>query len=804
MLKNYVVVALRNLRSNVGFAFINVTGLALGLACFTLIVLFVQNELSYDRYHKNAENIYRIEVSTTSPQGVQDAAQTPPFWIPDLVDEIPEIVSAVRMKPPRQKWMVRYEDKVYSEKLWTFADASIFDIFDIPLIQGNPESALVDPDAVVISESTAKKYFGENDPMGKVISLDSQYDLTVSGVMRDTPETSHFHYDFLASFVSLQDPNRYYLTNALTAQFPFSYTYLLLENGADAAGIAEKMRPFIESRLPAGFVDQGISIDPRLTALTDIHLRSHLADEVEANGSLPTVLIFIAIAIFVLLIASVNFMNLATAKSAGRAREVGVRKVMGAEKFDLILQFLGESVMISGIALVFALALAAGALPVFNNLTGKSFLYAELFSPMILIMLVAVTAIVGLVSGSYPAFFLSAFQPAAVLKGTFKAKAASGFSLRDGLVVFQFAISIMLIIATAVVYQQMSFVSNQPLGFDKEQVLVVQLTDPTPTNLYPVFRDRIVQHPKVLSVSAANGTPGGLNQEFRTRPINADADESWVSAWYAVDFEFTETLGIEMAAGRPLQSGYSTDSTAAIMINESAATAYGFTNPEDALDQEIEIIGFNGFQSRIVGVTKDFHIKSVHERVGPITMSYFGNFHFFAFVRLQMDDLDETLSSLEQSWNELLPGYLFEYSFLDEDFDQLYRSEAVLQTLLEYFALLTVFIACLGLFGLASFAAEQRTKEIGIRKTMGATVPGVAYLLTRDLARLVVPAFIIAAPLSYYLMQEWLNSFAYSTSIGIGIFVVTFVSAISIASLTVGYKAVKAASANPVDSLRYE
>lgn len=395
-------------------------------------------------------------------------------------------------------------------------------------------------------------------------------------------------------------------------------------------------------------------------------------------------------------------------------------------------------------------------------------------------------------------------MPAEVLKGTFSSAGRRSLTLRDALVVFQFAVSIALIIATAVVYSQMKYVSEKSLGFDKEQVLVVQLTDPTPTNLYPVYRDAILRHSKVLNVSAANGTPGGLTQEVRIRPANASTDENWVSAWYATDFDYTQTMGIEMAAGRPLMTEFSTDSTLAVVINEVAAASFGWTNPEDAVGQEVEFVGFGNFRPRIVGVTKDFHTKSVHESIGPVVMSFFGNFHFFAFVRMQMDDLEATLASLEETWQAVVPGYLFDYSFLDQDFDRLYRSEAVLQRLLEYFALLTIFIACLGLFGLASFAAERRTKEIGIRKTMGASVPGVVFLLTKDLTRLVIPAFILAAPLAYFVMQRWLDSFAYSTNISLMTFVLTFIAALVIAGITVGFQALRAAVANPVESLRYE
>ncbi|MCH8122086.1 MAG: ABC transporter permease [Bacteroidetes bacterium] len=804
MLENYFKVALRNLRSSKGFAFINVAGLAIGLACFTLILLFVRDELSYDRHHERADNIYRISVQINSQQGEQDLAQTPPFWIPGLVDEIPEVKNAVRFKPPRQKWMVSYENVNFSEIRWVFADSTVFDIFDIDLVQGVSERALTDPFTVVINESMARKYFGRRDPVDRILSLDNQYDFRVTAVMKDAPTTSHFQYDFLASFISMQDPQQLYLTDVPAVTFPFAYTYLLLDENVDLSQVDNKIDTFVNNAIPANQRAGGITIDADLIPLTDIHLKSHRSDEIVANASMGTVLVFIAIAIFILLIASVNFMNLATARSSGRAREVAVRKVVGASRSHLVRQFLGESVLISLLALFVGLLLAIISLPVFNSLTGKEFGLLHLFDPGTIAIVIGVTLVTGLVSGSYPAFFLSAFEPATVLKGTFNLSGRNGIKLRDALVVFQFAISIALIIATAVVYNQMKFINGKSLGFDKDQVLVVELTDPTPTRLYPVFRDAIVRHPNVLSVTAANGTPGGFTQEIRIRPGHITTDENWVAAWYATDFLYTETLGIEMAAGRPLTSDFSSDSTRAVVINETAAAAFGWTNPEEAIGQEVEFLGFGNARLQIVGVTKDFHTKSVHEVIGPVVMSHFANFHFFAFVRLQMDDLQQTIASLEESWTNILPGYLFDYSFLDDDFDQLYRSDVVLQQLLKYFALLTIFIACMGLFGLASFAAERRSKEIGIRKAMGASVPGIAYLLTRDLVRLVIPAFIIATPLAYFAMRSWLNDFAYSTEMSIATFAAVFTASLVIATATVGIQAARAALENPIKALRNE
>ena len=809
MLKNYLKIALRNLRKHKAYSLINVAGLAIGLACFTLIVLFVQDELSYDRYHPDADRLYRIAIEIEASEGATRNAQSPPLWTTALLESYPEVEKAVRFKPPRQTWMVRYQDRQFSEKTWVFADSSVFEVFGVNLRRGTPETALTAPFTVVISEAMVEKYFRDEDPIGKTITIDNQYDFAVTGVFEDVPDNTHFHFDFLASFVSMNDPQTLYLLNVLEFPFPFSYNYVLLEEGATKEAFEAKMPGFIEAHVPPQFLQGGRQMRAFLQPITDIHLHSTLENEIEANGDASVVYIFLAVGLFILLIACVNFMNLATARSASRAKEVGMRKVVGAQRRHLIGQFLGESALLALVALVLAMVLVALALPTFGSLTGKAITIGTLIAPTFVLALIGVALTVGLLAGSYPAFFLSAFRPAAVLKGELRAGAGRGTWLRKGLIVFQFFISIGLIIGTGIVYNQMQYARDKKLGFDKEHVVVVQMTDPNASRHYQSFKDAVLQHPNVLNVSAGFSTPGGLIGQATMRPFEDSQEQSWQMLTYFTDFDFVETMGMEIAAGRDFSTAFSTDSTNAMLINETAARAFGWHDPNNAVGKDIVFAGNNAQPIRVIGVVKDFHSQSVREKIAPTVIGFGGQGTpqwFFAFVRIQPGDIPGTIASLEQTFEQVIPGYAFLYSFLDEDFEKLYKSEAVLGSLLGYFALLTIFIACLGLFGLASFTAEQRTKEIGVRKTLGASVGNIIVLLSKEFTTLVVIAFVVAAPAALWAMTQWLEGFAYSMDL-VGawwIFLGAGAAALLIAWLTVGYQSIRAALTNPVEALRYE
>ncbi len=801
MLSNYLTVGLRLLRTQRVFAFLNIAGLALGFACFLLIALFVREELSYDTQYREADSLYRVHMTAESSQGTQKLAQTPPNWLPGIVDQLAEIETAVRFKPPRQKWMVGYETDNYAETKLAFADHQVFDMFGIELVVGQPSTAIEAPFTMVISESMVQKYFGAEEPIGKTLVLDNQYDFTVTGIMKDMLPSSHMQYNFFTSFSSLTDPTQLYLVDVTTAPFPFTYTYVKLTPGASSEEVAEAISAFAMANAP----QTGIEVSAELMPVTDIHLQSNLGDEINANGSVTTVWIFSSIAMFILLIACINFMNLSTARSAKRSREVGIRKVMGAAKDQLITQFLGEAVLTSFIAFIFALGLAMLALPVFNSLTGKEYAILNLFQPGLMGIMVATALVVGLVSGSYPAFFLSSFAPAIVLKGTHEHKGKGRLSLRDALVVFQFAISIALIIATATVYMQMVYISELDLGFDKEQVVTVELTDPTPSSRFPALRDAYAQLPGVESVSGGMGAPAGFSNPAQMRSVNATDDDNIPLTLYFVRYDYTETLGMEMAAGRSFTEDFPADTLGGIVLNEQAVADLGFESAEAAVGERVRFPGFNqgGPGLQIIGVVKDFNTSSVHQDIGPVAMIY-NFFAFYAFVRLNPNAASDTISQMEQIWADVVPGYVFDVRFMDERFGALYETEKVLRKLLLYFAGLTIFIACLGLFGLASYAAEKRTKEVGIRKAMGASIGGVTVMLTRDLVKLIVPAFILAAPIAWFAMNNWLAGFSYATEQSIITYGVAFVSAVLISLVTVSWQSIRAASVNPIQSLRYE
>ncbi|MFV1979784.1 MAG: ABC transporter permease, partial [Rhodothermia bacterium] len=821
MFKNYLTVALRNLAKYRAYSLINVVGLAIGLASFVLILLFVQDEFSFDRHHENADDIYRLVVDIRNANGFTQTAQSGTAWGPDFQRDFPEVASMVRMKPPNQKWMVGREDLQFYEKDVAFVDSTIFDVFSIPFVRGNPESALDAPFKIVISEEMAAKYFRGEDPIGKTISLDNQYDFEVTAIMRDMPRNGHFRFGFLLSISTLGRVPIYGNVNFLTQHFPQVYTYLLLQPGTSPAALEAKFPDFVTNYIGAAFPldDMGIEVDLFLQPLTDIHLRSHRANEIAANGDITTVYIFLAIALFILLIASINFMNLATARSASRAREVGMRKVVGAQRSHLVGQFIGESVLLSLIALVVAVVPVWLLLSTFNTLTGKDIPVSALAQPAMAFGLIGVAVVVGLLSGTYPAFFLSSFRPVEVLKGKLRAGSGRGADLRKGLIVAQFFVSIVLIVSTGIVYLQMDYVSNKKLGFDKEHVVVVELTDPTPRTLYRTYQQMLQQDPSIIDVSASSSAPASTVFEFQMQPLTAAPDENWTLKAYMSDFRFVETLDIDLLAGRTHSPDFPIDTVAAMggpgrgndaplifstaVINRTAAEGFGWDDPEEALDKEIGFAGGGNLAFRIVGVVEDFHSQSVRETISPTIIAFANEQAFqYALVRIRPGEIGQTIARMRQHWDEILPAYAFEYTFLDEDFAGLYQADTLVSTLLGYFALLTIFIACLGLFGLASFTAEQRTKEIGVRKTLGASVAGIIVLLSKEFATLVAIAFVVATPVALWAMSKWLGGFAYRMDLVQSWWIVLSAGfgALLIALVTVSYQSMKAALTNPVDA----
>jgi len=810
MIKSYLTIALRTLIRQKGYTAINIIGLAIGMASCILILLYVQDELSYDRHHEKAGQIYRLANEAHIGGQQIRSAQTPAPWGPALAREFPEVLQAMRFKTPNSQWLLKYDDKEFWEKGFLFADSTVFDLFSYSFIRGNPQTALNAPFAVVINQSTAKKYFGDNDPMGKVINAEDFLMLTVTGIIEDPPVNSHFHFDLLVSFSSFGTPpgqNMYgdlYRGNFSNFGLnPVIYTYLLLQKDYPVADLEKKFPDFFEINMGAQLAQRGIELNPFLQPVTDIHLYSNLDAEMGANGDILYVYIFSALAVIIILIACINFMNLATARSANRAQEVGMRKVVGAQRGQLIQQFLGESVILALTALFLSIGLVYLLTSLFNNLTGKT-LGLDLSDWTVLFSLLGIALTVGLLAGSYPAFFLSAFRPAVVLKGTLKAGSTNA-ALRKILVVAQFAISIVMIVGTITVYNQLEYIRNMKLGFDKEHVINMPLANIFMSQRYQkIFKDVITQHPDVLGATGASSMPGGLFNVGTIRPPGTSEEENRTVQVLVADYEYLPTMGIELASGRNFSLDFGTDPQNAVILNETVVQAMGWDDPVG----QLIALGARGQNLRtVVGVVKDFHLKSVHQKIEPLIIfpSLQPGPLWYASIKIRGENTSKTMAFLEQTWSEIYADFPYTFSFMDEDYDQLYADEQRLETVFGAFALFSILITCLGLFALASFMTEQRTKEIGIRKILGASIPNILVLLSRDFTILVLVAFIIAAPAAYYLMDQWwLQSFAYRLDLAMGPFALAGIISLLIAWLTVGYHAAKVARMNPVETLKYE
>ncbi len=805
MFTNYLKIALRNLLKSKGYTFINVAGLAVGLACCLLILLFVRDELSYDRHYEQADRIYRITLEALLGEQEINGPISPAPMAQALVTDYPEVVQATRLFTFSGETFVRYEDKRFVEERFFFGDSTVFEVFSFLLLRGDPETALVEPLTVVLTESTAQKYFGPDDPIGQTIEVDGD-DYRVTGVTTDVPENSHFHFDFLGSLGTLGNSrNPMWVSNNFR-------TYFILAEGHTAEDLEAKFPAMVEKY--AGpqveeilgitveqFFASGGKFEFHVQALTDIHLHSQLNYEIEPNGDITYVYAFSIIAFLILLIACINFMNLATARSAGRAKEVGVRKVLGSNRRQLTLQFLMESMLLSVVALGVALVLAVVLLPVFNTLAGKT-LVIDYGDGVMLAGLIGLAVMVGLLAGSYPAFFLASFRIVNVLKGQGQAGLKSS-RLRSGLVVFQFVISIALMIGTAMVYRQVDFVQNKHLGFEKEHVIVLERFDALGPQ-QDAFKEQLLQHPNVVAVAGANTLPGRTFGDTSFFPEGAPPDQLRNIRLLFTDFDLFETLNLELVDGRFFSRDFSTDSTA-IILNEAAVKEFGLT-VEEAVGKRLVSPGFGEDEAQfisIIGVMKDFHFQSLHDAIRPLGV-FIGRTLPYLAVRVRPDDIPGTLARLETAWQAFAPDQPFTYSFLDSDVDALYQADQRQGSLFGIFALWAIVIACLGLFGLAAFTAEQRTKEIGVRKVLGATVPGIIVLLSKEFTKLVGIAFVVAAPLAYLFIDRWLQDFAFRVDISWWIFLMAGLAALVIAWLTVSYQSIRAALTNPVDALRYE
>lgn len=803
MIKNYFKIAWRNLWRNKVFSFINIFVLSIGIASCLLIMLFVQDELSYDRYNEKADRIVRVVFrASMNGQKIKEANVMPPVG-QTFQDDFPEVKQFTRVRTDGP--LVTYGDKTFKENNFAYADPNFFQVFTIPLSKGDAKTALAQPNTLVISETSAQKYFGKNNPVGQLLSINGN-PLKITGVMKDIPANSHFHFAMLASMAGVPDSRE---PSWMTSGF---YTYLVLPKDYNYKKLEAKlplevtkyMGPQIQQAFGmsmADFQKKGNDVGLFLQPLTGIHLHSDLTAEIEPGSDIRYVYIFSAIALFMLIIACINFMNLSTAGASKRSREVGIRKVLGSLKNQLVLQFLIESILLTFLALLISVFLVYLALPLFNELSGKDLNLHFQNTIFLFFGLCGFGLIVGALAGSYPAFFLSSFKPVKVLKGKLTTGKKS-IGLRSGLVVFQFCISVILIIGTTVVYQQLKYIQNSKLGFDKDQVLVLHQTGWLGKN-QEVFQQKLLQDPRVENVSISGYVPIGPTNGNNNMVYTEDNPQLVQTLKYHVDERYIPTLDMKMAAGRNFSKDFSTDSTATI-INETAARTFGWG--ENALGKTLT--GFKNNEGekityRIIGIVKDFHLKSLHERIAPLMM-VLGDNSGSIIIKTKTKDAAGLLASIKKDWDQYSNAALFSYSFMNDDFEAAYRAEGKLSLILGIFAGLTIFIACLGLFGLVRFTAEQRTKEIGIRKTLGATVPNVVGLLSKDFLKLVLIANIISWPLAWWAMNKWLQDFAYRINISWWIFLFAGLAALLIALITVSFQAIKAAMANPVESLRSE
>ena len=807
MLKSYLLIALRNLRKHKFYAFLNVAGLALGVTCCLLITLYVLDELSYDRFHAKADRIYRLNADVKFGGQEQRMAVTSDPMGFTLVKDYPQVEQAVRFRNQGGS-LVQKGDQRFKEERVIFVDSTLFDVFTLPMIAGDPRKALAQPNSVVITETTARKYFGTANALGKVLRFDSRNDYQVTAVIRDLPANSHFRFDFFLSMQNLAESKQ---GNWVSHNFN---TYVVLRKDADPrqleARFPEVIRkyvgPVVKQLLNINSIDEfertGNFIRYSLLPLTDIHLRSDREGELSANGNIQYVYIFSAIAGFILLIAGINFMNLATARSASRAKEVGVRKVLGSPQSSLIGQFLTESVLLSVIAFGLATGCAYGLLPYFNQLAVKEMTMPFLTDPWLIPALLVGALLVGLLAGSYPAFFLSAFRPIRVLKGDVSRGSGSG-RLRSGLVVFQFTASIILIVGTVVVYNQLDYIRNKKLGFNKEQVLIVE--DAYALGNAESFKNEVLRLPGIVGGTVTGYLPiPSWRSDNPFFPEGVIQPEKAVSMQYwGVDHDYVKTLGMEITQGRDFSRQLLTDSSA-VILNEAAAKLFGYREPVGKRVSTFRNINTKEIQTfTVIGVVKDFHFESLRQNIGALCLVLGRNNGSVAF-RLKAEDAAPTLAAVEGQWKKMAAGQPFSYEFLDEEFDAMYRTEQRVGKIAVSFSGLAIVIACLGLFGLAAFTAEQRTKEIGIRKVLGATITSIVAMLSKDFLRLVLIANGLAWPLAWWAMNRWLQDFAYRVDIGGSVFAVAGAVALLIALLTVSFTAVKAALANPVKSLRNE
>ena len=779
MLKHYLKITIRRLLRYKGYTFINVAGLAIGIAVCLLIGLFLQHELSYDRHHAHADRIFRVVYQQES----SEQALTPELLAPALQEHLPDIDRIARLSKSYYPRVVSAGQRRFHEERFFHADSSFFSLFSYTFLQGNPALALVEPGSVVITASTAQKYFPARNPMGQALTYEGR-EYRVTGVMEDVPEASHFHFDFLARLEPEAD--QWFMYSA--------YTYVLLHAGANPEQVEEKLDRFVESTVePQMF--SGNYGRFRLQPLTRIHLYSNLADEIEPNSDVRYLYIFAAVALVLLLVACINYVIITTARSSDRSQEVGIRKTFGAPRSELIRQFIGESTLLTFAALLLGLMVTRVCLPVLNNLTGLTLSFLAPGGVSLLVFGLVVILLVGVIAGSYPAFYLSRFRPVHTLRDV-PTGGMTRLTLRKTLVVSQFTASIVLLIVSIVMYNQLDYLRSKPLGFDKEHIVIISDWDRQLQSNYDSFKYELTRDPRIRRVAAGHppNRSGGMFQTYTFE----ETQEKWLVRIVTGDFDYPETLGLTFISGESFSEEKVTDSTTIFIANELAMQQL---HDEESIEASFEFWAGKG---PIVGVVRDFHMRSLHEPIEPMLVQLSPGHGRDILVRIAPNDVRGALAAIEETWNRFTSDQPLAFAFLDDELNVSYHAEQRLARIFGIFASLVIFVACLGLFGLVALTAEQRTREIGIRKALGASVMNIVSLLLKDFLVLVLTALVVATPLAYFAVSRWLEGFSYRINPGAGTFLLVGVMVLIIALMTLSHQALRAALADPVKSLRYE
>jgi putative ABC transport system permease protein len=801
MIKNYFKIALRNLIGQKFYSIINIMGLSIGITVCILITLYIRQDFSYDKYHRNADMIYRVTYSHTRSNGeTKSEAESTALLGPALKEEYPGIKQFARIYFSRDNLVKAGNEKYFEDKV-AFADSAFFDIFSYKILSGDKDNLLKKNNSMVLTESAAKKYFGKEDPLGREIELDNKYRFEITGVIEDVPVNSHFKFDFIASYSSLSRQDEAIYLNQWGATFG-SYTYILVDPGFNPVNFEKKTEDFFKRHTNFTFGERWrVLVQP----LLDIHLKSHRSDEIEENSSIARINIIGSIGIFILLLACINFINLSTARSSKRAREIGIRKIFGAYKIQLIKQFIGESVLLSIISLGISLVTVAELLPLFSRLTGMQIKFNFQNEIITLLIISGGVLLIGVLAGIYPAFVLSSYKPIKVLKSDklYNSGNRSAAFLRKGLVIFQFAISIILIAGTVIINYQLKYVRDFNMGFDKEYMVVIPAFEDVKEK-YPVIKNELRIIPNVKNVTACCGAPISTNTiGTECRPKGLENPESFRINVNSIDGDYLDHFGIKVIAGRNFPGDSPGTLTNVMLINEKMVKSLGYTNPQDAIGKPY-FISLNGYKPEIIGVVKDYNFSSLHDEVSPQVFMHIPRFFSEFVVKINSSDIPSTINRLKNVWAVFFPQYPFKYHFLDESIDEMYKTEAKYSEVISVMSAIAVFIACLGLLGLTSYIAEQRKKEIGIRKVLGASVKDILQNVVSEFVALVIISNIIAYPVAYYFMNKWLQDFVYRIEISWWILVLSGGIVLLIALLTMSYQSIKAAVVNPIASLRSE